>query len=325
MTLSSTAYADLRRESVHRLMLDGQDRLVRAFEEVDGTGLFSERQWQRPGGGGGKARVLEGGSVFERAGVNVSAVHGDRVPPSLAARHPAAAGQPFFATGISMVLHPRNPYLPACHANYRYFETGGMSWFGGGADLTPSYLFEEDVNHFHRSLRDQCQRHDVSYEQLKSHCDDYFYIRHRREHRGVGGIFFDELDPPDACAFDHGYAFAADGIATILSAYLPIVERRKDLPFGESQRRWQALRRGRYVEFNLVYDRGTLFGLQTGGDIEAILMSLPPQVTWASDHRPAPDTPEAQMLAALTPRDWVGDGGGTEPAGPTRTLAGDGS
>lgn len=219
-----------------------------------------------------------------------------------------------------MVLHPLNPYAPAFHANYRYFEVTEVSsrgheiaprvwWFGGGADMTPNYPFEEDVIHFHRTLKAQCDRHDVGdYETLKRACDDYFFIRHRGEMRGVGGIFFDELSPIGQGDFERDFAFVADGLDTILEAYLPLLARRHATPYGERERRWQLLRRGRYVEFNLVYDRGTLFGLQTGGNIEAILMSMPPFAHWAFDYAPEPGSPEAAMLAFLQPRDWASAG-----------------
>jgi coproporphyrinogen III oxidase len=301
-----------RRERVTALMQEGQEKLIAAFETIDGEGKFERSSWERPGGGGGTARVLSEGRVFERAGVNVSAVHGERVPPSLAKAHPGIGDKPFFATGVSLVLHPRNPYVPAFHANYRYFEVGekGESevwWFGGGADMTPSYPSHEDAVHFHRTLRALCDRHpQADYGALKATCDDYFFIKHRGEMRGVGGIFFDELSPVGQGDWEADFAFVRDGIATILPAYLPIVEKRMSTPYGERERQWQLYRRGRYVEFNLVYDRGTLFGLQTGGFVEAILMSMPPLARWAFDYRPEPGTEEAEMLEFLKPRDWAG-------------------
>ncbi len=288
-----------RRERVHELMLAGQASMIAAFEAFEPTARFGGRSWQRPGGGGGAARVLQGGAVYERAGVNVSAVHGDAVPPSLAAKHPSVQGQPFYATGLSIVVHPLNPYAPSFHANYRYFEAGDVAWFGGGADLTPHYLFADDVEHFHRELQRQCERHDVDYGGMRRACDDYFYIRHRGERRGMGGIFFDELPAGADDAFERALAFVTDGIATLERAYVPLVERRHATPYGGRERRWQMLRRGRYVEFNLVYDRGTLFGLQTSGDIEAILMSLPPTTRWEFDAAPEPGSPEDQMLQVL--------------------------
>lgn len=297
-----------RGERVFERMRRGQEALIAAFEAEDGGERFVASEWERPGGGGGAARVLEGGRVFERAGVNVSAVHGERVPPSLAQRHPGSEGQSFFATGISLVLHPRNPFAPAFHANFRYFEIGGEGgpwWFGGGADLTPAYPFEEDVRHFHRCLAELCARHSgADYPQFKRNCDDYFTLRHRGEMRGIGGIFFDELSPPGTSDFERDLAFVDDGIDTLLPCYLPLVRRRRDAPYGERERRWQLLRRGRYVEFNLVYDRGTLFGLQTNGNIEAILMSLPPYAHWSFAFTPEPGSPEAQALPYFQPRDW---------------------
>jgi len=289
-------------------MKEGQTKLVAAFEDLDGRDRFSAYTWERPGGGGGTARVLEDGAVFERAGVNASAVHGKRVPPSLVKTHPDAAGKPFFATGISMVLHPVNPYVPAFHANYRYFEVGDgeLWWFGGGADMTPSYAFEDDIRYFHQTLKAQCDRHEqADYATLKKTCDSYFYIQHRNEMRGVGGIFFDRLSAPGSGDWTADFAFAEDGIDTVLEAYGPIVQRRLDTPYGEREREWQLYRRGRYVEFNLVYDRGTLFGLQTNGNIEAILMSMPPLAHWSFNRQPKLGSDEAKMLEVLQPRDWV--------------------
>ncbi|MEJ2292338.1 MAG: oxygen-dependent coproporphyrinogen oxidase [Deinococcales bacterium] len=303
-----------RRERVVDVMRVGQAELIEGFETIDGQGRFQEHSWERPGGGGGTARVLEGGRVFERAGVNLSVVHGEHVPDSLARQHPAAAGKPFFATGVSMVLHPVNPYVPAFHANFRYFETGAeddpdaLWWFGGGADATPSYPFAEDAVHFHRSLQALCERHpDVAdYPRWKAICDDYFTIRHRHEMRGIGGIFFDEISAPEEGDFDAELGFVRDGLGSLLESYLPVVERRMELPYGERERDWQLYRRGRYVEFNLVYDRGTVFGLQTQGNIEAILMSMPPLARWTFDHHPAPGSPEEAALGFFQPRDWVG-------------------
>lgn len=311
MTLSTQATT--RRERVTALMHRAQDELVHAFEETDGQERFREHRWERPGGGGGRARVIEGGAVFERGGVNVSAVHGARVPESLARQHPGIEGMPYFATGVSMVLHPRNPYVPAFHANYRYFEVGDAMqpsevwWFGGGADMTPSYPFVEDGEHFHGTLKALCDRHAVAdYTGWKTACDDYFTVRHRGEMRGIGGIFFDEITPAGQGDFEEQVAFVEDGLATLLPSYLPVIERRKDTAFGERERAWQAIRRGRYVEFNLVYDRGTAFGLQTQGNIEAILMSMPPMAAWRFDYRPEHGTPEEAALAFYQPRVWAG-------------------
>lgn len=301
-----------RRERVVAMLQAGQARLIAAFEALEPTAHFGSHTWERPGGGGGTARVLEGGKVLERAGINFSAVHGDAVPASLARSHPGSEGKPYFATGLSMVFHPRNPYAPAFHANYRYFEVGSETqesdiwWFGGGADMTPSYPFEEDAVHFHRTLEAQCERHPVGdYNTLKATCDSYFYLKHRKEMRGVGGIFFDELSPVGIGDFETDFAFVTDGVRTIEDAYLPVLKARKDFPYSERERKWQLLRRGRYVEFNLVYDRGTTFGLQTGGNIEAILMSMPPYAHWAFDYQPEAGTPEAEMLTFLQPRDWA--------------------
>lgn len=297
-----------RKERVIELMKAGQAKLVAAFEALDGGATFKVHTWERPGGGGGTARVLEGGQVFERAGVNVSAVHGKAVPASLAKTHPGSEGRPFLATGLSLVLHPRNPYVPAFHANYRYFEIGNSDvwWFGGGADMTPHYPFEEDVIHFHQAIKTLCDRHpQADYQRLKEACDEYFFIKHRGEMRGVGGIFFDELTPAGQGDWEQDFRFVQDGIDTILPSYLPIVERRRDSPYGERQRQWQLYRRGRYVEFNLVYDRGTLFGLQTQGDIEAILMSMPPYARWEFAYRPTPSSAEAAALAYYQPRHWI--------------------
>jgi coproporphyrinogen III oxidase len=297
-----------RRDRVVEVMRAGQERFGRALEECDGEQRFSPHNWSRPGGGGGEARLIEGGRVFERAGVNVSAVHGDRAPDSIAAEHGVDPSVGFFATGLSTVVHPRNPHVPSFHANFRYFEMGEHTWwFGGGADLTPSYGYAEDAGHFHRTLRDFCDGHDPAFfAEAKTACDRYFYLPHRRETRGVGGIFFDGLRPEGPDGWERGLALVRRGIDTLAAAYLPIVRRRMDQAYGERERQWQLYRRGRYVEFNLVYDRGTRFGLQTGGNIEAILMSLPPLAGWAFDVRPEPGSPEAELRDGfLTPRDWA--------------------
>ena len=300
-----------RRERVIALMQSAQAKLVTAFEEADGSAKFRAHAWERPGGGGGTARVLEQGRVFEKAGVNVSAVHGSQVPPSLAAQHPGTEGRAYFATGVSLVLHPVNPYVPAFHANFRYFEVGhgeesGIWWFGGGADMTPAYPFGEDVVHFHQTLKELCDRHPAAdYAEMKATCDTYFSIAHRKEMRGVSGIFFDELTPAGRGDFEDEYAFVADGIDTLAESWLPIVSRRHDMPYGERERSWQLLRRGRYAEFNLVYDRGTKFGLQTSGNIEAILMSMPPHASWRFDFTPGAATPEAAALVWFQPQDYL--------------------
>jgi coproporphyrinogen III oxidase len=303
------------RELVFDVMREAQAALVAAFEQAEAEGAphacmqpgsFVAAPWERPGGGGGTARVLTEGAVFERAGVNVSAVHGEAVPPSVFQEKPATQGHPYFATGVSMVLHPRNPFVPAFHANMRYFEAGGERWFGGGMDLTPSYGFDEDARHFHRTLRAYVERHAVvDYAAVKEWCDRYFYLPHRKEMRGVGGIFFDNLQPAGEDGFERALAFVRDAAATIAAAYLPIVRRRFATPYGARERDWQLLRRGRYAEFNLAFDRGTRFGLQTDGNIEAILMSLPPLARWEFQHRPEPGSPEAEMARFLVPQEWA--------------------
>jgi coproporphyrinogen III oxidase len=278
-----------------------QEEICTALERADGTARFSTDRWARPGGGGGIARVLQDGALLEKAGVNLSDVFGE-LPDTLAARVPGAGGG-FLACGLSVVLHPRSPMVPTAHANVRFLARGDAAWFGGGADLTPFYLFEEDCALFHRALRDACERHlPGRHAELKRAADDYFFLPHRGEHRGVGGVFFDGL----AGDLPRTLAFARELPRAFLGAFLAIVARRRDLPFGEEERRWQELRRGRYVEFNLVHDRGTLFGLETRGRIESVLMSLPPQARWPYDHRPAPGSREAALDEVLrSPRDWI--------------------
>ncbi len=295
-------------DQVEQFLRTLQDRICRAVETLDGTARFVEDAWDRPAGGGGRTRVLTDGAVFEQAGVNFSRVFGDRLPPSATAHRPQLAGGSFTATGLSLVLHPRNPYVPTTHANVRYFEARKpgvepLWWFGGGFDLTPFYPFDEDVRHWHRVARDLCAPYgeDV-YPRCKKWCDDYFYLKHRDETRGVGGLFYDDLD---AGGFERCFAFTRDVGQGFLDAYLPIAERRKDTPHGERERQFQLYRRGRYVEFNLVYDRGTLFGLQSGGRTESILMSLPPLVRYAYNYVPEPGTPEARLADYLKPRDWL--------------------
>jgi len=278
-----------------------QTEICAALERIDGSARFGADLWKRSGGGGGLTRVLEEGAVVEKAGVNVSDVHG-RLAPALAAKLPGG-GTEFTAVGLSVVVHPRSPMVPTAHMNVRFLSRGGAGWFGGGADLTPYYLVDEDCAHFHRVMREACERHAPgSHAGMKRAADEYFFLRHRGEHRGVGGIFFEDLGGD----LDLGLALVADVPRAFLAAYLPIVERRKDLPHGEAERRWQELRRGRYVEFNLVQDRGTLFGLETGGRTESILMSLPPRVRFPYDHRPEPGSREAALLEVLRrPRDWA--------------------
>ncbi len=290
-------------ERVTSYFRDLQDRLCAALEELDGGRRFQEDAWLRPGGGGGRTRVLVEGGLFEKAGVNFSDVHGE-FAEELAQQMPGA-GRTFQATGVSLVLHPRSPMVPTVHANFRFLTKGDSWWFGGGSDLTPYYPFREDVIHFHRSWKSVCERHAplVDYAKLKRWCDDYFFLPHRNEHRGVGGIFFDYLQGD----FDPLFAFVRDCGDAFLDAYDPIARRCKDEPYTEEQRRFQEIRRGRYVEFNLIYDRGTLFGLKTGGRIESILMSLPPSVRWVYDYQPQPGTREAELYEFLKPRDWAAE------------------
>jgi coproporphyrinogen III oxidase len=278
-----------------------QNEICRALEEVDGSGRFREDAWERPGGGGGRSRVLEEGAVFEKAGVNVSVVHGE-LSAEFAGRLPGE-GPSFSATGISLVLHPRSPLVPTTHANFRYLEHGSRAWFGGGSDLTPYYLFDEDAAHFHRTLKEACDRHGADrYPRFKKWCDEYFFIRHRGEARGIGGVFFDYLEGD----LERELLFVQDVGRSLLPAYLPIVERRRALPYTPEERAWQEIRRGRYVEFNLVYDRGTTFGLETQGRVESILMSLPPRVRWVYDHQPVRGSEEARLLEVLrAPREWA--------------------
>jgi coproporphyrinogen III oxidase len=278
-----------------------QDHICQALEEVDGRSRFREDAWQRPGGGGGRTRVLVDGGVFEKGGVNFSQVTGELSEEF--ARQIPGEGRTFSATGISLVLHPHSPLVPTVHANFRFLTKGERRWFGGGADLTPYYPYREDVIHFHRTWKAVCTRHPppVDYPRFKQACDDYFYLTHRNEHRGVGGIFFDYLEGDLAKIF----AFVQDAGNAFLDAYLPIVRQRKDLPHTPEQRAFQEFRRGRYVEFNLIYDRGTLFGLKTGGRTESILMSLPPAVRWHYDYQPEPGSREAELYDFLRPRDWA--------------------
>jgi coproporphyrinogen III oxidase len=280
-----------------------QERICAALEAEDGGARFRRDVWERPGGGGGISSVIAGGTVFEKGGVNISAVHGE-LKPEFAATLPGD-GLSFFATGISLVLHPQSPRVPTVHANFRCLRRGTSRWFGGGADLTPYYPVREDVEHFHRTWKSACDRHDAAfYPKFKKWCDDYFYLPHRQETRGVGGIFFDQLHH-DA---ERDFAFVRDAAEAFVDAYLPIVQRRRHDPWGERERQFQLLRRGRYVEFNLLYDRGTTFGLKTDGRTESILMSLPPLARWEYDARFASESDEAQLSDWLRARDWLGGG-----------------
>lgn len=284
-----------------------QDDICSGLEQLDGGAHFREDEWARPGGGGGRSRVLESGALFEKAGVNFSEVHGEL--PAEIADHTPGKGRSFRATGISLVLHPGSPMVPTVHANFRCLEKGDTIWFGGGTDLTPYYPFRDDILHFHRTLKATCDRHDPEYyPRFKKNCDDYFFLPHRGETRGVGGIFFDYLQGDLAQTF----AFVADAGAAFLPAYGPIAERRRREAWGEREREFQLWRRGRYVEFNLLYDRGTVFGLKTGGRIESILMSLPPLVRWQYAYEPPSNSREAELVNYLRPTDWlIGDSTGS--------------
>ena len=294
-------------------LLDLQDRICEAVATADGGTGFREDAWDRPGGGGGRSRVIEEGEVFEKAGVNFSHVHGEELPASATAQRPELAGRSYQAMGVSLVIHPRNPYVPTSHANVRFFiaEKPGAEpvwWFGGGFDLTPYYGFVEDVVHWHETARAACAPFGAGvYPRYKKWCDDYFFLKHRNEPRGVGGLFFDDLNE---WGFARSFAFMRSVGDHYVPAYLPIVQRRQDTRHSERERDFQLYRRGRYVEFNLVYDRGTVFGLQTGGRTESILMSLPPLVKWRYDWHPEPGSAEARLYDEfLTPRDWLEDTG----------------
>jgi coproporphyrinogen III oxidase len=294
--------ASLRDRTVAYLR-DLQDRIVAAVEELDGQ-RFHEDLWERPGGGGGRTRVLAEGGVFEKAGVNFSDVHGE-FSEEMAKQVPGE-GRSFTACGVSLVLHPRNPMVPTVHANFRFLTRGQRQWFGGGADLTPFYPYREDVVHFHKVWQAVCSRHGdvVDHAHLKRWCDEYFLLPHRNEARGVGGIFFDYLEKEPERTFD----FVRDAGDAFLDAYLPIARGRKDEPYTEAQKEFQEYRRGRYVEFNLVYDRGTVFGLKTGGRIESILMSLPARARWWYDYHAPAGSREAELTDYwLKPRDWANE------------------
>ena len=295
--------------AVRAFLIGLQDRIVARFEALDG-GTFLHDEWERPEGGGGIARLIEGGDVFERAGVNFSDVRGAVLPPSATSMRPELAGRAWHALGVSLVAHPRNPHVPTVHLNVRLFVASrdgaeDVWWFGGGMDLTPYYGYDEDAIAFHRACRDAVAPFgDDLHPRWKRACDDYFYLRHRREPRGIGGIFFDDLAEG---GFARCFALVRTVGEAFLVAYAPIVERRKVVRYGPREREFQAMRRGRYVEFNLVWDRGTLFGLQSNGRTEAILMSMPPRATWRYDWHPAPGTPEARLYERyLVPRDWAG-------------------
>ncbi|MFZ0408981.1 MAG: oxygen-dependent coproporphyrinogen oxidase [Cyanobium sp.] len=326
------------------LLMGLQDSICAGLEHLDGEGRFEEESWVRSEGGGGRSRVMKGGRVFEQGGVNFSEVEGEQLPPSILSQRPEAEGQRWFATGTSMVLHPRNPYVPTVHLNYRYFEAGPVWWFGGGADHTPYYPFLEDARHFHRTLKGACDSVDPAYFQVfKPWCDEYFFLKHRGETRGIGGIFYDYQDPGGILykgQDPHGPAAAASRavgplqqdweqlfrLATacgngFLPSYGPIVERRQDTAYGERERQFQLYRRGRYVEFNLVFDRGTIFGLQTNGRTESILMSLPPLVRWEYGYSPEPGSREALLTDVFTrPQNWLEDGSLEERCSPHQAV-----
>jgi len=325
------------RSRARALLMGLQDSICQGLQALDGEGQFQEESWQRPEGGGGRSRVMKEGRVFEQGGVNFSEVEGAQLPPSILNQRPEAEGHRWFAVGTSMVLHPRNPWVPTVHLNYRYFEAGPVWWFGGGADLTPYYPFLEDARHFHRTLKGACDSVDSSYYKVfKPWCDEYFYLRHRQETRGVGGIFYDYQDPggvlykgsePEAAAavaaatvaaasgpieqdWEKLFRLASACGQAFLPSYGPIVERRNNLAYGDTERQFQLYRRGRYVEFNLVFDRGTIFGLQTNGRTESILMSLPPLVRWEYGYTPAPGSREALLTEVFTrPQNWLEDPG----------------
>ncbi len=315
---------------VSQFMKQLQDEICAGLEELDGSGKFREDSWEREEGGGGRSRILTEGALLEQGGVNFSEVWGSQLPPSILKQRPEAAGHGFYATGTSMVLHPRSPYIPTVHLNYRYFEAGPVWWFGGGADLTPYYGFKEDASHFHKSFKATCDKHHQEYYPVfKRWCDEYFYLKHRQETRGVGGLFFDYQDGrgslyrgpnPNGIAGTYSenlpelkprnwedlFSFIQDCGRTFLPAYVPIAEKRRNIEYGDRERNFQLYRRGRYVEFNLVYDRGTIFGLQTNGRTESILMSLPPLVRWQYSYSPEPNTPEAELYDIfLKPQDWA--------------------
>jgi len=299
------------KEKFYNYLQNLQDTITKQLETLDGSATFQEDLWTRPEGGGGRTRIIENGAVFEKGGVNISAVHGS-LPPTMQAYF-KVENCDFYACGLSLVLHPKNPFVPTVHANWRYFEmytkegTLVDQWFGGGQDLTPYYLFDEDAKHFHHTCKTVCdQHHPDFYDTYKKKCDAYFYNSHREEGRGIGGLFFDYCKATAQMSMDDWYAFVTDVGDHFLEAYTPIVAQRKHLSYTPEQRHWQEIRRGRYVEFNLVHDKGTLFGLKTNGRIESILMSLPPHVQWRYDHQPEQGSAEEKLITILkNPVDWV--------------------
>lgn len=295
----------------YNYILQLQDEITSKLEEIDGKAKFHQDIWNREEGGGGRTRVIENGQVFEKGGVNISAVHGE-LPASMQ-NYFNVKDCDFFACGLSLVLHPINPMVPTVHANWRYFEMYDQSgkiidqWFGGGQDLTPYYLYEEDAKHFHQICKNACDPHgDDLYPNYKKRCDEYFWNSHRAEARGVGGLFFDYLKTTENKSIEDWFNFVTEVGDSFLDAYVPIVQKRKNLAYQKEQREWQEIRRGRYVEFNLVHDKGTLFGLKTNGRIESILMSLPPHVQWKYNHHPAPNSEEEKLIQVLKqPKDWL--------------------
>jgi len=307
------------KDKFYQYIQELQDTITSKLEAVDGKAKFKEDLWERPDtstgistdGGGGRTRVIENGNVFEKGGVNISAVHG-KLPETMQ-KHFGVTDADFFACGLSLVLHPKSPMVPTVHANWRYFEMyneqGDIvdSWFGGGQDLTPYYLFENDAKHFHKTCKTVCDKHsEAFYPKYKARCDEYFYNSHRNEGRGIGGLFFDYCKASETMNMENWYNFVTEVGDSFLEAYIPIVEKRKDLDYTEAHRNWQEIRRGRYVEFNLVHDKGTLFGLKTNGRIESILMSLPPHVQWHYNHILEAGSEEEKLLEVLkNPKDWV--------------------
>ena len=310
------------KDKFYQYILQLQNQITSGLEAVDGVAKFSEDVWERPEGGGGRTRVIENGKVFEKGGVNISAVHG-KLPEAMQKMFNVGEAD-FFACGLSLVIHPKSPMVPTVHANWRYFEMypldgsspsgrPGGAWFGGGQDLTPYYLFEEDAKHFHQTCKTACDKHSRSfgtefYPTFKKQCDDYFWNAHRNEARGIGGLFFDYCKATQEMSMENWFNFVSEVGNSFLEAYVPIVEKRKDLEYTEAQKTWQEIRRGRYVEFNLVHDKGTLFGLKTNGRIESILMSLPPHVQWVYDHHPVVGSEEERLVKVLEkPINWIED------------------
>ncbi|MEM6821998.1 MAG: oxygen-dependent coproporphyrinogen oxidase [Verrucomicrobiota bacterium] len=303
--------SDSQAKQVIAYLQELQDQLCSNLEALDGCGSFQEDTWERPDGGGGRTRIFSNGSLFEKAGINFSEVQGAHLPPSASAQRPELAGAPFKAMGVSVVFHPDNPYVPTTHMNVRYFQAapkGGelVWWFGGGFDLTPYYPFLEDAQSWHRAAKSACDPFGIDlYPRFKAWCDEYFFLKHRGETRGIGGLFFDDYNK---LGFEQSFSFTREVGNAFFPAYREIITRRKDLPFGNREKEFQLIRRGRYVEFNLVYDRGTLFGLQSGGRTESILMSLPSLVRWEYDWKPQPDSAESDLYENfLRPRDWLSE------------------